>query len=61
MIDIDIFKDGHISGQGLDKVLSPVVVNTTSSKGRKLEEEEEVVAEERCPDTLIRKGEEIEY
>lgn len=45
LIDIDIFKDGRISVQGLDKVLSPVVVNTTSSKGRKLEEEEEEESE----------------
>lgn len=47
LIDIDIFKDGRISVQGVDKVLSPVEETTVSSskKGRKLgegEEEEEV-------------------
>ncbi|MCO5605968.1 hypothetical protein L7F22_060154 [Adiantum nelumboides] len=41
LVDVDIFKDGRISVQGVDKVLSPVEETTTNSKkGRKLGEDD---------------------
>ncbi|KAH7291585.1 hypothetical protein KP509_29G023000 [Ceratopteris richardii] len=42
LIDVDIFKDGRISVQGIDKVLFPVDETSSSSKkGRKLGEQDE--------------------
>ena len=46
LVDIDIFKDGRISVQGIDKVLSPPQTSNTTTSRRKLGEVQEDLGQE---------------